>query len=163
MEIEKFSFIKNFNRDLIAEQVAVLALSQPVSSPHLAGFVSLTRRVLQPATDPVPINTNKGTVTDSADPGEIRLNVETALSDPDRTLLSNAFTTHDSTQSSIEQQREDKDEIGFPLLLEDLERTSWEAVPGNQQAINAAHIEILRRAVQFLLRGNETDNVDTDD
>ncbi len=163
MITEKFIELKNFNRDLLGEELAALVLAEPISDPHLAGFVKLTARTVEPAPSLVAIVTNKGIVTDSAEPGEIRINVETALAGADLTTLAAAFAVHDSTQLSTEQQRADKDETGLPLLLEDLERAKWDAVPGNQQVVNSAHIETLRRAVQFLFRDHSSANIDTDD
>lgn len=159
-EIAKFIFLKNFNADLLDQEVSALTLSVPIDRPHLAGFDVSNNRARQPASAPLRITkkVEMGVLTeDFADPGEVRITSEDPISAADSTAITGALTAHDARQLSVEQVRSDKDDTEFPRALNLLSRANWDALN------NPAKTEALRRICQLLLRGNHTREIDVDD
>ncbi len=109
--------LKNFNRDLLIEELAASAL--PFITANLYGFERLNRFVGAPASAPRLISGdgNNPANNDFAQPGEIRFEFTTALTIPEGTALDNLLTAHDSTQRTNEQQRQNQDQTDVDTLI----------------------------------------------
>lgn len=117
MASEVRTVLKDFNRDLIREELDASAL--PFESIHLAGFVRKgnSQFVGEPAPGPRTISEDKvaGTV-DIAQPGEIRLEFTTALTVPQGAVLDGLLNAHDATQHTAGQDRSRQDVLDYAAL-----------------------------------------------
>lgn len=101
------TFVKDFNADLLREQLEA-QLPGRVSSILWAGFDWNGIRKYVPIGAPRIIATTSGpggTITDTAQPGELRFTVPDDFSPAEETTLSNLLTAHDATQFTAEQTR----------------------------------------------------------
>jgi hypothetical protein len=107
---------KDFNRDLLLEQLAASAL--PFVSAFLAGFERLNRFVGTPSAAPRLITKDgvAGT-SDFAQPGEIRFEFSTALTTAEGTALDSLLTAHVSTNRTADQSRQAQDETDLDALV----------------------------------------------
>ena len=115
--------LKNFNPDLLEEELAASAL--PFVSVFLAGFVQQGRFALKPSPNPRQISRDRvsGTV-DLADPGELRFEFTVALTFPEGVVLDGLLRAHDSTQRTAEQLRQNEDVTDLAALIADLPNVS---------------------------------------
>ncbi len=108
---------KDFNRDLLREELVASVL--PFESYQLAGFVRKgnSQFVGEPAPGPRIISEDKvaGTV-DTADPGEIRFEFTTALTGPQGAILDALLNSHDATQHTAGQDRQQQDVLDYAAL-----------------------------------------------
>ena len=116
METDIRTILKNFNRDLLIEELA--ASSLPFIAANLYGFERINRFVGAPAAEPRLITRDGVAGTeDFAQPGEIRFEFTTSLTVAEGTTLDNLLTGHDATQFTDEQQRQNKDETDLDALI----------------------------------------------
>lgn len=109
--------LKDFNRDLLTEELVASAL--PFESVFLAGFQRKGNSpfVGEPTPGPKLISNDKvNNIQDFADPGEIRFVFTTALTAPEATGLDTLLTNHDATQTTAEQDRSIQDETDLTIL-----------------------------------------------
>ncbi len=119
MADEVRTVLKNFNRDLLREELTASAL--PYESLHLAGFIRLNQAVGTPAPADVVITRKRETdgsyTEDLAAPGEIRFVFTTALTGAEGTALDALLTAHDSTDRTQEQNRQIQDNDDVDTLV----------------------------------------------
>lgn len=113
------TILKDFNRDLLTEQLAASAL--PFVKSELSGFRRKSRFVGTPTSEPRRVSRilqADGTYTeDFAQPGEIRFEFTTGLTIAEGVILDTLLADHDSTQFTTEQTRENKDETDLDTLI----------------------------------------------
>jgi hypothetical protein len=117
MAAEVRTVLKDFNRDLIRDQIDASAL--PFESMDLAGFVRKgnSQFVGEPAPGPKVISQDKVAGTqDIAQPGEIRFEFTTALTGPQGAILDALLNAHDATQHTAGQDRNRQDVLDFAAL-----------------------------------------------
>ena len=113
--------LKNFNRDLLNEELVASAL--PFLQVELSGFERINQFVGAPTTEPRLISrrlvdpVNKTYVEDFAQPGELRFEFSIALSGPEGAMLDSLLTAHDVTQRTAEQQRVRQEETDLDTLI----------------------------------------------
>lgn len=128
--------VKNFNGDLLSEQVAAL-LTVAVFSGQVkwAGFHRLTDRVYEPNAGVQEIgrhSANGQTTIDTAQPGELRFTCSRDLTSQEDTDLDAILTAHNSANLTAEQTRQDQDEADLESLIE-TERDTFIANLSTQQ------------------------------
>lgn len=116
MASETRTVAKNFNRDLLTEELSASAL--PFVSAFLAGFDRLNQFVGTPSAAPKLIAKDgvAGT-SDFAQPGEIRFEFLTALTVPQGAILDALLNSHDSTNQTDEQTRGNQDQSDMDTLV----------------------------------------------
>ena len=117
MASEVRTVLKDFNRDLIREELDASAL--PFQTIDLAGFVRKgnSRFVGEPAPGPKVITEDKVAGTqDIAQPGELRFEFATALTGPQGAILDALLNSHDATQHTASQDRRRQDVLDFAAL-----------------------------------------------
>lgn len=115
MADETRTVLKDFNRDLLIEQLVAAPL--PFESLHLAGFVRLGRFRGTPAPGPrVIVDDKVANTQDIAQPGEIRFVFTTALTVGEAASLDTLLTAHVSTNRTREQDRLDQDQTDLDTL-----------------------------------------------
>ncbi len=115
MASEVRTVLKDFNRDLIREELDASAL--PFQTIDLAGFVKKTRFVGEPAPGPKVITEDKVAGTqDIAQPGELRFEFATALTGPQGAILDALLSSHDATQHTAGQDRDRQDVLDYAAL-----------------------------------------------
>ncbi len=111
--------LKNFNRDLLIEEISASAL--PFVLLELSGFERINRFVGTPTTEPRQVSRIRqpdGTYdVDLAEPGEIRFQFTTALTTVEGTSLDGFLTAHDARQRTAEQQRINQDDADLDTLV----------------------------------------------
>jgi hypothetical protein len=141
MADEVRTVLKDFNRDLLTEELAGSAL--PFESAFLAGFVRLGNYRGTPAPGPRTIFEDKvNNILDEAQPGELRFVFTTALTGPQGTALTALLATHDSLVHTAEQDRLSQDQSD----LDTLEATfpSWDSFNAAQRN---SFLKVLSRVV----------------
>ena len=109
--------LKDFNRDLITEELVASAL--PFESIFLAGFQRKgnSRFVGEPTADPKLISRDGVSgVEDFADPGEIRFVFTIALTVPQGAALDALLLAHDATVHTADQDRTRQDTQDYATL-----------------------------------------------
>ena len=135
--------LKDFNRDLLTEELVASAL--PFETVFLAGFQRQgpDPNIVTPVPAPRLISHDRvNDIKDFADPGEIRFTFSTALTIAEGVILDDLLTAHDSAGTTSNQDRIEQDEIDLDRLITDLPNVSSMPNPEFQQ-----HIERLTRVV----------------
>lgn len=115
MADEVRTVLKNFNRDLLTEELAASVL--PFESLFLAGFEKLNPFVGTPTAAPRLISRDGVSgVEDFADPGEIRFVFTSALTVPQGAILDGLLNSHDATQHTTDQDNQQQDETDLTIL-----------------------------------------------
>lgn len=115
MVAEVRTVLKDFNRDLLVEELAASIV--PFESLFLAGFDRLNRFVGTPAPGPKVIARDKVNNTqDIAQPGEIRFVVTSALSPVESAALDATLSSHIHTGRTAEQNRIAQDQSDWTTL-----------------------------------------------
>ncbi len=119
MALETRIFLKNFNGDLLKEQLAgsVLPFAGVV---NFYGFERISLFVGAPRTEIYRISYREidGVVTeDFAAPGELRMEFSFVLTAAEDTGLDTLLTAHDATQRTAEQTRRLQDETDLDTLI----------------------------------------------
>ena len=110
------TILKNFNRDLLIEQLTASAL--PFILVNLYGFERINRFVGAPATEPrLIVKDGVAGTEDFAQPGEIRFEFVTSLTAAEGIILDNLLIAHDATQRTVEQQRMNQDDSDLDSLV----------------------------------------------
>ncbi len=122
--------LKNFNRDLLIEELSASAL--PFILANLYGFERINRFVGAPRTEARAIVTDHGVVTDQAEPGEIRFEFATDLTTAEDAALDALLASHNSTQRTAEQNRETKDESDVDFAI-----TQWQPLKDTRSGITS--------------------------
>jgi hypothetical protein len=132
---------KDFNRDLLTEQLIASAL--PFVSAFLAGFDRLNQFVGTPSAAPKLISKDgvAGT-SEFAQPGEIRFEFTTALTTAEGTALDNLLTAHVSTNKTAEQTRGNQDQSDLDALVANF--PNWDSFTGAQRN---SFLKLLSRVV----------------
>lgn len=131
--------LKDFNRDLLVEQL--LSSIVPFESLHLAGFVRLNQYVGTPAPGPRVISHDGVTGdTDTADPGELRFVVTSALSGLEATALDAVLSSHVSTGHTADQDRNNQDDADWTAL-----ETQWPNIAALDATQLRSYISTLAR------------------
>jgi hypothetical protein len=116
MATEVKTVLKNFNRDLLFEELQASAL--PFIAVHLYGFDRLGFIAVPRAEQRlITGDGNNPQNNDYAQPGELRFEVTTALTGAESTTLDGLLAAHDSTQRTAEQQRLDQDTNDMDTLV----------------------------------------------
>ena len=120
MVAETRTILKNFNRDLLIEELAASAL--PFIQADFSGFKRIDQYVGAPVIESRLIlrkRNNDGTyLEDFAQPGEIRFEFSTALTAAEATALDSLLSAHDATQFTTEQTRENQDITDMDTLVD---------------------------------------------
>ncbi len=113
------TILKNFNRDLLTEELSASALS--FIQLELSGFERINRFVGAPTTEPRQVSRIRqpdgSYVTDFAQPGEIRFEFSAALTAVQGPALDGLLAVHDATQRTSEQQRIKQDNADLDALI----------------------------------------------
>ena len=153
--------IKSFNDSRIIEELNALSLT--FATITWAGFLRPVGRVRAPTTGPTEVGRkveNGVTTIDTADPGELRFVTSVALTGAQQTALDAALVSHDSTQLSAEQVREDQDEVDWAVLegsITDYKAhlLAWDGYNNLQaKAASKEMLTSLGKAVRLLIRQN---------
>jgi hypothetical protein len=143
MADEVRTVLKNFNRDLLAEE---LVASLPFLGLQMYGFDRINEFEGAPRTEPRKISRvrqSDGSYSeDWAQPGEIRFQFSADLSAGEDTDLDSILAAHDSTQRTLEQQRVEQDASDWDTLVAQF--PSWDSF-NNTQRNN--FMKLLARAV----------------
>lgn len=135
--------LKDFNRDLLTEELVASAL--PFETVFLAGFRrnGSDPNILTPVPAPKLISHDRvNDIKDFADPGEIRFTFTAALTVAEGVILDDLLTAHDPAGTTSNQDRENQDEIDLDRLITDLPNVTTMSNPDFQ-----AHVERLTRVV----------------
>lgn len=107
--------VKDFNRDLLIEELQASIV--PFESLYMAGFHRRGNFIAEPNAAPVVVFHDKvANVIDTADPGEIRFVVTSALSGLEAAALDAALSSHIETVRTAEQSRTEQDEADWTTL-----------------------------------------------
>jgi len=108
--------LKNFNRDLLREELTASAL--PFVSVALAGFERINQFVGAPTSEPrLVFKDGVRNIEDFAEPGELRFEFVTALTASEEVGLGSLLLAHDSTQRTVKQQRQERDVSDLDTLV----------------------------------------------
>jgi len=137
---------KSINKDRLQEEVTGSGIAARISP---VGFVTISRRRMDPAPAPKLVaETFDGTTRtqDFADPGEIRIDSEIALTVAEETTLDGVFAAHDFTQLSVGQVAEDQDNTDLTALKPKLEQ--WDTLSTDEKLAE------LKKVLRLVLREN---------
>lgn len=135
--------LKDFNRDLLTEELVASAL--PFETVFLAGFKrqGSDANIVTPTPAPKLISDDRvNGIQDFADPGEIRFTFSTALTVAEGVILDDLLAAHDPAGTTSDQDRENQDAIDLDRLITDLPNVTTMSNPEFQQ-----HVERLTRVV----------------
>ena len=139
---------KNFNRDLLREELTASALPFELRPDgdiemELSGFVRRNQFEFNPSPNPRQISRDgKAGTVDLADPGELRFVFTAALTRPEGVVLDGLLAAHDATQRTAEQLRQEQDVTDLDALIADLP-----AVPAMTPVELRDYVEKLARVV----------------
>lgn len=135
-------FVKTFNASRLLDEVSAF----PIVSIGWAGFTRLDDRLYQPNATTKEIGrsvSNGVTVVDTAEPGELRFSLSIDLTPSEDDSLTSILASHNATQLSAEQIRQDQDEADW-LAITATERqayidalASWDAANNAQKLVLA--------------------------
>jgi len=157
--VTKKTRLTDINPQKLTEEL-VAALSVPLIGVGYHGFVRESRRLFKVATSQINVTHREdpsGIFDDNAEIGEMRLHTDVVLSTADNTAADTTISSHNETQLTREQSREDKDTAQLSTAANKLKRANW--VPLS----NADRMEALRRNLMLLHRDNQFTDFDTDD
>ncbi len=135
--------LKDFNRDLLTEELVASAL--PFQTVFLAGFRrnGSDPNIVTPTPEPKLISHDRvNDIKDFADPGEIRFTFSIALTVAEGVILDDLLTAHDPAGTTSNQDRISQDAIDLDRLITDLPNVTSMPLPEFQ-----AHVERLTRVV----------------
>jgi len=150
MATEKKTALKNFNRDLLTEELSASPL--PFLKAHPYGFDRINRYEGAPRTEDRIVSRVRqpdgSYVEDRAAPGEIRFEFSSALRAAQDTQLDNLIAAHDSTQRTAEQNREGRDEADMDWLIANY--------PNVDTLNNAQLCRFVKRLARVVIRERRT-------
>ena len=144
MSADVRTILKNFNRDLLLEELEGSAL--PFQSYQLSGFERFNRFEGQPTSEPRRLSrilqSDGKYIEDFAAPGELRFEFSGDLTVAEDTALDTLLSSHDSTQRTSEQQRENKDKSDLDTLI-----AQWSNVDNMNNTQLRNYVKLLARVV----------------
>lgn len=116
MAIQKFIKIKDFNTQLMAEEVQALSPAIPSFQQSFPGFDQSGGQATPIADATRVISRNGSTILDTADRGEVRYETRDPLTGAEVTAIDGALDAHDATGRSTEQANSDRIQADLATL-----------------------------------------------
>ena len=139
--------VKTVLKPLNADQLMAELAALPIAGVTWAGFDKVDDRRYGPMAAAREIGhsvSNGVRVSDTANPGELRITTSRDLTAPETTSLDSILAAHNAATLSAEQQRQDQDTTDLSQLLSDF--SAWDGMNNAQR--NAA----LKRVLRLMLR-----------